>query len=54
MTISLALLELWRHIKIRGAANPYDPQHTDYFRMRRGDEPSSLSLTERVPETKPQ
>ena len=33
--VRLCALELRRHIKIRGAANPYDPQHTDYFRMRR-------------------
>lgn len=24
-----------RHIKVRGTANPYDPQHTEYFRKRR-------------------
>jgi len=24
-----------RHIKVRGAANPYDPQYTKYFEMRR-------------------
>jgi RNA-directed DNA polymerase len=33
--VRLCALELRRHIKIRGAANPYDPQHADYFRMRR-------------------
>ena len=24
-----------RHIKVRGSANPYDPQYTEYFRKRR-------------------
>ena len=24
-----------RHLKVRGAANPYDPQYTEYFRKRR-------------------
>ena len=33
--VRLGALGLRRHIKIRGAANPYDPQHADYFRMRR-------------------
>jgi RNA-directed DNA polymerase len=33
--VRLSALGLRRHIKIRGAANPYDPQHADYFRMRR-------------------
>ncbi len=31
----LTALGLRRHIKVRGAANPYDPQYSDYFRMRR-------------------
>jgi RNA-directed DNA polymerase len=33
--VRLTALGLRRHIKIRGAANPYDPQYSDYFRMRR-------------------
>ncbi len=33
--VRLGALGLRRHIKIRGSANPYDPQHEDYFRMRR-------------------
>ena len=33
--VRLCALGLRRHIKVRGKANPYDPQHTDYFRMRR-------------------
>ncbi len=32
--VRLGALGLRRHIKIRGAANPYDPQHAEYFRMR--------------------
>jgi hypothetical protein len=33
--VRLTALGLRRHIKIRGAANPYDAAQTDYFRMRR-------------------
>ena len=33
--VRLTALGLRRHIKIRGAANPYDPQYSDYFRTRR-------------------
>jgi len=33
--VRLSALGLRRHIKIRGAANPHDPQYADYFRMRR-------------------
>ncbi len=33
--VRLTALGLRRHIKVRGAANPYDPQYSDYFRMRR-------------------
>lgn len=33
--VRFSALGLRRHIKVRGAANPYDPQHADYFRMRR-------------------
>jgi len=33
--VRLSALGLRRHIKIRGTANPYDPQQEDYFRMRR-------------------
>jgi hypothetical protein len=33
--VRLCALGLRRHIKIRAAANPYDPQYADYFRMRR-------------------
>ncbi len=33
--VRLSALGLRRHIKLRGAANPYDPQYADYFRMRR-------------------
>ena len=33
--VRLGALGLRRHIKIRGAANPYDPQYADYFRLRR-------------------
>jgi RNA-directed DNA polymerase len=33
--VRLGALGLRRHIKIRGAANPYDPEQEDYFQMRR-------------------
>jgi RNA-directed DNA polymerase len=33
--VRLNALELRRHIKIRGAAHPYDPHYADYFRLRR-------------------
>jgi RNA-directed DNA polymerase len=33
--VRLMALGLRRHIKVRGAANPYDPSYADYFRMRR-------------------
>jgi hypothetical protein len=33
--VRLSALGLRRHIKVRGAAHPYDPQYADYFRMRR-------------------
>jgi RNA-directed DNA polymerase len=33
--VRLGALGLRRHIKIRGAANPFDPQYADYFRLRR-------------------
>ena len=33
--VRLSALGLKRHIKIRGAANPHDPQYADYFRLRR-------------------
>ena len=33
--VRVSALGLRRHIKIRGAANPHDPQYADYFRMRR-------------------
>ena len=33
--VRLTALGLRRHIKIRGAAHPYDPEYTEYFRMRR-------------------
>ena len=33
--VRLRALGLRRHIKIRGAANPHDPQYADYFRRRR-------------------
>lgn len=32
--VRLSALGLRRHIKVRGKANPYDPQCGDYFRMR--------------------
>ena len=28
-------IRLVRYIKIKGASNPFDPQYTDYFKMRR-------------------
>ena len=31
----LAKTVIQRHIKVRGAANPYDPQYDDYFKRRR-------------------
>ena len=33
--VRLNALELRRHIKIREADHPYDPQYADYFRLRR-------------------
>ena len=33
--VRLSALGLRRHIKVRGKANPHDPQYADYFRMRR-------------------
>jgi RNA-directed DNA polymerase len=33
--VRLSALGLRRHIKIRGAAYPYDPQYADYLRLRR-------------------
>jgi RNA-directed DNA polymerase len=30
-----ASTKIERHIKVRGAANPYDPKYTQYFKMRR-------------------
>ncbi len=33
--VRLGALGLRRHIKVRGAAHPFDPQYDDYFRMRR-------------------
>ena len=33
--VRLSALGLRRHIKIRGAANPQDPQYADYFWRRR-------------------
>jgi RNA-directed DNA polymerase len=32
-----ASTKIQRHIKIRGAANPYDPDYTRYFELRRPD-----------------
>jgi RNA-directed DNA polymerase len=32
---SLASTRIQRHIKVKGAANPYDPLYTDYFAKRR-------------------
>ncbi len=31
----LASTTIERHIKVRGAANPYDPRYTEYFEKRR-------------------
>jgi RNA-directed DNA polymerase len=31
----LASTSIERHIRVRGAANPYDPRYTEYFRKRR-------------------
>jgi len=31
----MASTQIQRHIKVRGAANPYDPRYTDYFHQRR-------------------
>jgi RNA-directed DNA polymerase len=33
--VRLTALGLRRHIKVRGKANPYEPQYADYFRLRR-------------------
>lgn len=32
----IARTVLQRHIKVRGQANPYDPEHAEYFERRRG------------------
>jgi transglutaminase-like putative cysteine protease len=32
----LAHTVIQRHIKVRGAATPYDPKETEYFEKRRG------------------
>jgi RNA-directed DNA polymerase len=48
----LASTKIQRHIKVRGAANPYDPRYTDYFakrrfvfgRIRRGGWPATQAL----------
>ncbi len=32
---SIAKTVIERHIKVRGEANPYDPEHTEYFERRR-------------------
>jgi RNA-directed DNA polymerase len=32
---SMASTKIERHIKVRGAANPYDPTYTEYFDQRR-------------------
>ena len=32
---SIAKTVIERHIKIRGEANPYDPEYTEYFERRR-------------------
>src|SRR4029079_2179183 len=31
----MASTKIQRHIKVRGIANPYDPNYTEYFRKRR-------------------
>jgi hypothetical protein len=33
--VMIAATVLERHIKVRGEANPYDPDHTEYFERRR-------------------
>jgi RNA-directed DNA polymerase len=32
---SIARTQIERHIKVKGAANPFDPTYTDYFDQRR-------------------
>jgi hypothetical protein len=31
----IAQTAIERHIKVRATANPYDPEHTEYFEKRR-------------------
>jgi len=41
--IKAASTKIERHIKIRGAANPFDPKYAEYFRERKAEQQRRLA-----------
>ena len=46
---NIAKLPIRRHVKVRGAANPYDPNYVDYFKNR--NDKRDRNTWSRLPET---